>query len=91
MGLLEMEDFLCPLLLICREEMPVSKTFPELQRVDLHSCWQRKEGDTEIKEKQLRNNSAALGQGPSSASRDTYNKIFKLCCRTKTPTKWKMF
>ena len=45
----------------------------------------------EIREEQSRNNTAALGQGPASSSRDTHNNIFELFCRTKTPTKWKMF
>ena len=34
--------------------------------------------------------SAVLGQGPNSSSRDTYNNIFVLFCRTKTPDRWKM-
>ena len=55
------------------------------------SCSSGKGGDAETREEQPRNNSAALGQGPGSASRDTHNNIFKLFCRTKTPTKWKMF
>ena len=37
-----------------------------------------------------RNNSAALGQGPGSASRDIHNNFFELFCRTKIPNKWKM-
>lgn len=32
---------------------------------------------------------AALGQGPGSASRDTQNSVFELL-ETKTPNKWKM-
>ena len=34
--------------------------------------------------------SAALGQGPGSASRDTHDNIFELFYRTKTPNKQKM-
>ena len=41
------------------------------------------------REEQLRNNSAALGQGPGSTSRDTHNNIFKLFIELK-PNKWKM-
>ena len=36
----------------------------------------------ETREKQSRNNSAASGQGPGSASRDTQNSVFELFCRT---------
>ena len=39
----------------------------------------------ETREEQSRNNSAAMGQGPGSASRDTYNNIYGLFCRTETP------
>ena len=47
-------------------------------------------GDAETREGQSRNNSAALGQGPGSASRDKHNNIFELVYRTKTPNKWKI-
>ena len=42
------------------------------------------------REKQPRNNSAGLGEGPGSALRDTHNNIFELFYRTKTPNKQKM-
>ena len=37
-------------------------------------------------EKQSRNNSAALGQGPGSSSRNIHNNIFELFSRTKPPS-----
>ena len=67
-----------------------SMTFPEFQRADSNSCYSGKGGDAETREEQSRKNSAALGQGPGSASRDTQNSIFELFCRTGTPNKWKM-
>ena len=36
-------------------------------------------------EEQSRNNSAALGQGPGSPSRDTQNNTFELFCRYYNP------
>ena len=38
----------------------------------------RKGGDTGMGEVQPGNNSAALGQGPCSTSRDTHNNVFRL-------------
>ena len=38
----------------------------------------------ESKEKQPRNNSAALGQGPGSTLRDTRRNVFKTLCKIKT-------
>jgi len=46
--------------------------------------------DADIREERSRKNSAALGQGPGFSSRDIYNNTFKLFCRIKSPTKWKM-
>jgi len=46
--------------------------------------------DAETREEQLRDNSAALGQGPSSSSRNTHNIIIEFFCRTKPHNKWKM-
>ena len=43
MGLLGMEDFLCPPFLICREQTSASMTFPEFQKADLNSN-KRREG-----------------------------------------------
>ena len=60
-------------------------TFPEFQRADSNSCLSGKGGDAEIREEQPRNNSAALGQGPGSISRDTHNNIFKLFIELKPP------
>ena len=77
MGLLGMA-FPCPPFLVCREQTPASKTFPEFLRGDLNSCSSGKGEDAETKEEQPGNNSAALGQSPGSASRDTRNSIFKL-------------
>ena len=51
---------------------------------------QGREGIPKTREEQPRNNSAALGQGPGSASRDTHSNIFELFCRAKIPNKWKM-
>ena len=45
--------------------------------------------DAETREEQSRNNSAALGQGPGSTSRDTHSSVFKLFIELK-PNKWKM-
>ena len=42
------------------------------------------------KKNKTKNISAALGQDPGSASRDTHNNISELFCKTKTPNKWKM-
>ena len=56
-----------------------------------NSCSSGKGGDAGTRGQQPRNNSAALGQGPDPTSRDTHHNIFKLFCRTKTHTKWKMF
>ena len=41
-------------------------------------------------EEQSRNNRAALGQDPGSASRDTQNSMFELFFRIKISNKWKM-
>ena len=38
----------------------------------------------ETREKQSKNNSAALGQGPGFPSRNIHNNTFEFC-RTKTP------
>ena len=84
-GLLGTEAFLCPPYLVCREQTPASMTFPELQRADSNSCSSGKGGDAETTEEQSRNNSAALGQGPGSTSRDTHNNIFKLFIELKPP------
>ena len=70
--------FPCPPFLVCREQTPASKTFPEFLRGNLNSCSSGKGEDAETKEEQPGNNSAALGQSPGSASRDTRNSIFKL-------------
>ena len=40
-------------------------------------------GDEVTREEESRSNSAALGQGPGFASRDTRNNIFELFCKTK--------
>ena len=42
------------------------------------------------REEQSRNNSAALGQGPDSTSRDTCNNIFESFYRANSPNKWKI-
>ena len=39
-------------------------------------------------EKNRRNNSAALGQGPDSPSMDTGNNIFELFCSYWNPLQW---
>ena len=68
----------CLPFLVCREQTPASKTFPEFLRADLNSCPSGKGEDAETKEEQPGNNSVALGQSPGSASRDTRNSVFKL-------------
>ena len=59
MGLLGMEDFLCPLFFVCREVASTSITSPEFQRADLN-----RDGRGAEARKKSRNNSAALGQDP---------------------------
>ena len=44
----------------------------------------------ETREEQSRNNSAALGQGPDSMSRDTCNNIFESFYRANSPNKWRI-
>ena len=46
---------------------------------------QGREGDAETREEQSRNDSAALGQGPSSTLRDTHNNVFELFTELKLP------
>ena len=70
--------------------VPHFLTFPEFQRAGSNSCWSGKGGDVEKREKPPRDNSAALGQGPGSTSRDTHNNIFELICITKPRNKWKL-
>ena len=38
------------------------------------------------REEQSRNNSAALGQGPGSSSKNIHNNIFEFFCRNQGPT-----
>ena len=63
----------------------VSLTFPEFKQLPI-----REGGDAETREEQSRDNSAALGQGPDSSSRNIDNYIFEFFQITKTPQKWKM-
>lgn len=58
-----------------------SLTFPEFQGADSKSCLSGEGGDAEAKEGQSGKNSAALGQGPGSSSRDTQNSISEFFCR----------
>ena len=44
-----------------------------------------REFKTREKQTFKRNNSAALGLGPGSPSRDTHNDIFELFCRYENP------
>ena len=60
-------------------------TFLEFQRAGSNHCWSGKGGEAETREEQPRNNSAALGQGPHSTSRDIHSNIFEVFNRTKTP------
>ena len=60
---------------------PASVTFPEFQRAGSNNCLSEKGADSETREEQSRNNSAALGQGPCSPSRDTHKNSFELFCR----------
>ena len=65
-------------------------TFPEFQRAGSNSCYSGKRGNVETREEQSRDKSAALGQGTGPSSRNIYNYIFELLCRTKTPNKQKI-
>ena len=49
------------------------------------SCSLGKRGNAETKEKQSRNDSAALGQGPGSSLSNIHNNIFKCFCRNYGP------
>ena len=55
-----------------------SLTFPKFQRTDSNSCLLGKGRNIETQEEQSRNNSAAMGQGPVSSSRDTYIYLWVL-------------
>lgn len=50
----------------------------------------RKGGDTETREEQSRDHSAALGQGSCSSSKNMCNNTFECLCRAKTPNKLKV-
>lgn len=64
----------------------VSLTFPDLQRADSNSYFSGKGRYIETKEEQSRKNSAGLGQGPGSSSRNIYNIALSSSVGTKSPT-----
>ena len=53
-------------------------TFPEFHKAASNKCLSGKGEDAETKEEQSRNNSAAMGQGPDSSSRNIHNNFFEL-------------
>ena len=59
--------------------MGTKAPFPEFQRAGSVASQGREDAGT--REEQSRNNSAALGAGPRSPSRDTHNSILELFCR----------
>ena len=60
-------------------------TFPEFQRTNSKSHSSGKGGDAEIKEELSRNNSAVMGQGPGSPSRNIHDNIFEFFCGNYGP------
>ena len=62
-------------------------TFPEFQGAIAN---QGRKGDADTREELSRDNSAALGQGSGSSSRNIHNNIFEFFHRTETPNKRKM-
>ena len=68
--------FHVPNFLVGNKLHSASLTFPEFQGAGSNTCLSGEGGDAEAKEGQSGNNSAALGQGPGSSSRDTQNSIF---------------
>ena len=82
MGLLGKEAFLSPISLLQPSGISLSSK-GQIQTVANPGS------NAKTREGQPRNNSAALGQGPGSASRDIRNNVFKLFIELK-PNKWKM-
>ena len=85
MGLPGTNPFCVPCFLFVGNRLhSASLTFPEFQTADSFQTVanQGREGMQRLG----RNNSAALGQGPGSSSRDTPNNVSELFCRTKAPT-----
>ena len=83
-GLLGTETFLCPPFLIGSRLQPSWSSLSYKRQIRTVSNLGRERMQRQ-REEQSRNNSAALGQGPGSASMDTHN-IFKLFTRLKPPT-----
>ena len=88
-GPLNIKIFLCPHFLITGNRLhSATVTFPEFPPAGSNSRWLGKGEDAETREEQLRNNSAALGQGPGSPSRDIHDNIFELFCRYWNSYQW---